>query len=195
MLAATGIIRLSSELRAVARSAIAVQVARRDAQAHLEKSRIEQDEAARILNEVLGDMGYEVESISHTLFAEGGKIHFRQPGWDENYYVRMQVLPDRKLINFNMVRTEGTAGTDKEVLQKEDARMENTWCGDPTSGFRKLQQVAKDRGLILGSLREIAPGQLPVQVVTEDAIPATLRKKKSARPVSAAAPLREIGKK
>lgn len=180
-LVATGVARLTKELHMRVQEEIAAQNKLREKAKEEQKRKEEQEVTAQILNGVLSDLGYAVEPITHTLFVSGGQIHIRQPGWDENYFVRLRVLPDKKMINFNMVRVNDGLATDSESSKRRDAKMENAWCSAPDTGFQKIKQVANDRGLLLGSLREIAPGQLPVQLVTSDEIPANLRKPSKAQ--------------
>jgi hypothetical protein len=134
-----------------------------------------QEAAARILHETLNDLGYTVEPITHTLFADGGDLHFWRSGWDENYFVRLRIRPDQERVYFTPVRrSEKPEVLDPESRKQQDARMEQAWC-DGNSGLPKLRQVLKDRGLDLGILREIPPGELPVQVVASEQLPVELR--------------------
>lgn len=164
-LVAAGAVRSSPALKSQTQSAI-IDLEQKQLQEAQQK---DQADAADILSDVFQDLGYEIEPISHTLFAEGGTIHFRQPGWDKNYYVRMKVQPEHNSANFNMVRTE-EGSTDTQVQKSQDTKMENAWCGDPAMGFKRIQKVAKDRGLVFDCFRQIQPGQLAVQVVTKDSV-------------------------
>jgi hypothetical protein len=146
-----------------------------------------QQQAAHILEDALHDLGYAVEPIAGTLFADGGTLHFQRAEWGD-YYVRLRVYPEQGQINLNMVRTESAAGTPPLRLSsgqasarpdaKEDARMENAWCGE--DGFPKLARVLASRGLKLDRVRAVPAGELPVQVVQPEAIDAVLRQRKSA---------------
>ena len=164
-LAAAGVIRLSSELKRQAQKTITEL----EQSQLLEAQQQDQDAAADILSHVFKDLGYEIEPISHTLFGEGGTIHFRQSGWDKDYFVRMKVQPDRQIANFNMVRIDN-GSSETEVQKIQDTKMENVWCSDPSTGFKQLQQVAADRGLVFDSFRQIQPGQLAVQVVPKESV-------------------------
>lgn len=156
-----------------------------------------QQQAAQILEDALHDLGYAVEPIADTLFADGGTLHFQRSEWGD-YYVRLRVYPEQGQINLNMVRTETAAGTPPPVRTdslsvgaplglgqasarpdaKEDARMENAWCSE--DGFPKLARVLASRGLKLDRVRAVPAGELPVQVVKPEAIDAELRQRKPA---------------
>lgn len=186
-LAAAGVIRLSSELKHQTQTTIA----KLEQSQFLDAQQKDQDAAADILSHVFKDLGYEIEPISHTLFGEGGTIHFRQPGWDKDYFVRMRVQPDRQIANFNMVRIDN-GSTENEVQKIQDTKMENVWCSDPSTGFKQLQQVAADRGLVFDSFRQIQPGQLAVQVVPKESV-ALVKQSEQAKQAKSktAQPLRE----
>lgn len=174
ILVAAGSTRMTSDLKKHALIAIEDL----ENQRLLNAQKQDQADAADILEHVFRDLGYEVEPITHTLFGEGGMIHFRQPGWDKDYYVRMRVEPERKIANFNMVRTAGASGDD-QIWKSQDTKMENAWCGDQSTGFRQLLKVATDRGLSLELSRHIEAGKLAVQVVPQEAVPLVELEKKA----------------
>lgn len=149
-----------------------------------------QQQAAQILESVLHDLGYAVEPIAETLFADGGTLHFQRSEWGD-YYVRLRVYPEQGQINLNMVRTDPTLTTPSSARPdslpegappparpdaKEDARMENAWCSE--DGFPKLARVLASRGLKLDRVRAVPAGELPVQIVKPEAIDAALRQRK-----------------
>lgn len=142
-----------------------------------------QQQAAQILEDALHDLGYTVEPIAETLFADGGTLHFQRAEWGD-YYVRLRVYPEQGQINLNMVRTETMVGalpsaqSDARSHRIEDARMENAWCGE--DGFPKLARVLAARGLKLDRVRAVPAGELPVQVVRPEAIDAALSQRKPA---------------
>lgn len=133
--------------------------------------------ASNIVEGALHDLGYEVEPISETLFAKGGSIYFQQSEWGD-YFVKLQVFPERSEINLNIVRPTNE-GKSELFAQREDEQMENSWCS--ANGFPKLMQLLQDRGMNTGILRQVAPGTLPVQVVSPEKIPLRLREKKPAK--------------
>ena len=123
-----------------------------------------QQAAALVLEESLRDLGYEVEGIEATLFADGGATHFRRQGWD-NYFVRMRVDAEEHTVNFNVVRARG----DEETSERKrlDALAEDRWCAE----FPRLLQTLAARGLRLDVTRRLGAGELPVQVVDGALLP------------------------
>ncbi len=121
--------------------------------------------AALVLQESLRDLGYEVEEIETTLFAAGGAIHFRRAGW-ESYFVRMRVDAQDETVNFNVVRARG----DEETAERRrlDALAEDRWCAE----FPRLLETLASRGLALDVTRRLDAGEVPVQVVPGDSLPA-----------------------
>ena len=144
-----------------------------------EQREAEQAQAAEILGSVLEDLGYEVEEVRHSLLAPGQIVHFRKPEWDENYFVRMRIGDIGDEANFNLIRS-APVGTPGGVTGK-DVEMENAWCGDSSMGFNQIRTVAASRGLKMSVLRQIAPGQVPVQVVDPAKAPARVSKQRSAQ--------------
>lgn len=152
-----GIARLDAELRKSAEDVLD--------EAAADRERRTEAAAALVLQESLRDLGYEVEDIEATLFADGGTIHFRRAGWD-NYFVRMRVAPHEKTVNFNVVRAHG----DEETAERRrlDALAEDRWC----SGFPRLMETLASRGLALDVTRRLEAGAVPVQVVDGAGLPA-----------------------
>jgi hypothetical protein len=124
----------------------------------------EQQAAAYVLEQSLRDLGYEVEDIEATLFAGGGTVHFRRPGW-ENYFVRMRVNPQERTANFNVVRASG----DEQNAERGrlDALAEDRWCTE----FPRLMQTLAARGLTLDVTRRLEAGAVPVQIVDGASLP------------------------
>lgn len=149
--------RLDDTLRASAQEVLAAAAADRE--------RLAQGAAALVLEESLRDLGYEVEPIAATLFAAGGTVHFRRPGW-ENYFVRLRVEAREQTVNFNVVRARG----DEETAERKrlDALAEDRWCAE----FARLMQTLDSRGLQLDVTRRLGAGELPVQVVDPARLPA-----------------------
>ena len=154
---AAGTARLDAGLR---RTAEDVQ---NDAAA--ERDRRNESAAAYVLQESLRDLGYDVEDIEATLFADGGTVHFRRAGW-ENYFVRMRVAPLEKTVNFNVVRARGDEETDER--RRQDALAEDRWCTE----FPRLLDTLASRGLALDVTRRLDAGAVPVQVVEGASLPA-----------------------
>ena len=113
----------------------------------------------------LRDLGYEVDDIEATLFADGGTAHFRRAGW-ENYFVRLRVDPAGRSINFNVVRASGDE--ENAERRRQDALAEDRWCAE----FPKLMQTLAARGLSLDVTRRLEAGAVPVQVVDAATLPA-----------------------
>jgi hypothetical protein len=151
-----GIDQLDAALRAAVDDCIRVDAATQDQRA--------QEAAALVLEESLRDLGYDVEGIEATLFAQGGATHFRRPGW-EHYCVRMRVDAGEQTVNFNVVRARGDQETSER--RRLDALAEDRWCAE----FPKLLQTLAARGLQLKVTRRLAAGELPVQVVDGATLP------------------------
>lgn len=154
--AAAGVERLDDALRQAAQEALDAAAADRE--------QAEQNAAAVVLEESLRDLGYEVEPIGATLFADGGTVHFRRAGW-ESYFVRMRVDPAHRSVNFNVVRARG----DEENAERRrlDALAEDRWCAE----FPRLLQTLESRGLALSVERRLEAGEVPVQVVDPGGLP------------------------
>jgi hypothetical protein len=118
--------------------------------------------AARVLEQSLRDLGYEVEGIGETLFVEGGVAHFQRAGW-EDYFVRLRVDATRSALNFNVVRA-GQAGEDR---RREDMLAEERWCSE----FPRLKETLALRGIAVNVTRMLAAGEVPVQVVDAASLP------------------------
>ncbi len=148
--------RLDAPLRASAQEGLAALGAAR--------AQREQEVAAMVLEQSLRDLGYEVEEIESTLFAAGGTVHFRRPGW-ESYFVRLRVDPREQTVNFNVVRARG----DEETAERRrlDALAEDRWCAE----FPRLMRTLEARGLRLDVRRRLGAGEVPVQVVDGSGLP------------------------
>ena len=121
--------------------------------------------AACVLQESLRDLGYEVEDIEATLFADGGTMHFTRPGW-QNYFVRMRVNARERTANFNVVRASGDEDTAER--RRIDALAEDRWCAE----FPRLMETLAARGITLNVTRRLEAGAVPVQVVDAASLPA-----------------------
>ena len=147
-------------------------------EAAADREQREQSAAAIVLQESLRDLGYEVEDIEATLFADGGVAHFRRDGWD-NYFVRMRVDPLAHSVNFNVVRARG----DEESAERrrQDTLAEDRWCTE----FPKLLQTLEARGLTLQVTRRLDAGEVPVQVVEPASVPRVAPQEEDVRPGAA----------
>lgn len=125
----------------------------------------EQEAAALVLEQSLRDLGYEVEAISHTLFSEGGVVHFQRPGW-EDYHIRMRLSAGERTLNFNVVRPRGME--ESEQRKRLDFIAEERWCSE----FPRLMQTLAARGIEFKVLRQLGAGELPVQAVDPASLPA-----------------------
>jgi hypothetical protein len=125
----------------------------------------EQEAAALVLEQSLRDLGYEVGAISHTLFSEGGVVHFQRPGW-EDYHIRMRLTPGEKTLNFNVVRPRNME--ESEQRKRLDFIAEERWCSE----FPRLMQTLAARGIEFKVLRQLDAGELPVQAVDPASLPA-----------------------
>jgi len=139
---------------------------RRRVQTHAESVREGQLLAATsvVVDQSLRDLGYQVEEIGETLFVDGGTVHFRKPGWGD-YQVRMRVSAGGRAANFNVVKAVDPAGAERGVL---DHLAEDRWCAE----FPALLRALEARGVRLEVTRHLGAGELPVQHVARDALPA-----------------------
>lgn len=121
-----------------------------------------QEAAAPVLEQSLKDLGYAVEEIEETLFIEGGVAHFQRPEWGD-YFIRLRLDPQRKAMNFNVVRA-GAAGEDR---RREDMLAEERWCSE----FPRLFETLKARGIPINVTRLLQAGEAPVQEVAAASLP------------------------
>lgn len=119
---------------------------------------------ALVLEQSLLDLGYQVEPVAHTLFAQGGLVHFRKPGWGD-YMVRMRVDAAAKTANFNVIRAVAAGANETSVL---DHLAEDRWCAE----FPALLAALAEHGLKLEVTRRLGAGELPVQLVDRSKLPA-----------------------
>lgn len=164
---AAGVEQFDAALREAAQHALDLAAADREQQ--------EQDAAALVLQESLRDLGYEVEDIGATLFADGGAVHFRRTGW-ENYFVRLRLDPRERTANFNVVRASG--GEESAERRRLDALAEDRWCAE----FPRLLQTLAARGLTLDVRRRLEAGEVPVQVVDGASLPDIAAEDDAGRP-------------
>lgn len=146
---------LSDQRAAALATELRLRVAR-----HIEATAAEA--AARVLEESLRDLGYEVDGIGETLFVEGGLVHFQKTGWND-YFVRLRVDATRGSLNFNVVR----AGTTSGDRGHEDMLAEERWCAE----FPRLKETLATRGITIDVTRMLGAGQVPVQVVDAESLP------------------------
>jgi len=141
---------------------------RRRIQLHEEAAQrqLVQQATATIVRQSLKDLGYAVEDVADTLFVEGGALHFRKPGWGD-YMVRMRIEPATGSVNFNVVRAVD-AEADSNEATVLDHLAEDRWCAE----FPALLDALAARGVRLDVTRRLAAGELPVQRVARDRLPA-----------------------
>lgn len=134
-------------------------------QAHLEavQAALVREATATVVEASLKDLGYQVEEVAHTLFVEGGVVHFRRPGWGD-YMIRMRVDAQAGTANFNVVRAVEAGQNERSVL---DHIAEDRWCAE----FPALLEALAARGVHLQVTRRLEAGELPVQLVTRDKLP------------------------
>ncbi|MFZ4789586.1 MAG: hypothetical protein ACOYMW_01575 [Candidatus Competibacteraceae bacterium] len=130
------------------------------------QTRIRQRAVAEILSESLEELGYEVDRGFSTLFVEGGVVHVQRPSWGD-YYVRLRVNAGEQHLNFNLIRIAEPGSDNTRELQRRDQEMEETWCPD----YYQLMQRLNEQGIRNQRVRAQLPGSLPVQVVSDSAIP------------------------
>lgn len=123
-----------------------------------------QQATALVLEHSLKELGYQVQELSHTLFVEGGVVHFRRSGWGR-YMVRMRIDAHAGSANFNVVRAVAQGDNEASVL---DHLAEDRWCAE----FPALLKALQARGLDLTVTRRLQAGEVPVQCVAEGQLPA-----------------------
>ena len=129
--------------------------------------------SALVLEQTLKDLGYQVESVTDTLFVEGGVVHFRRQGWGD-YQVRMRLNAKENSANFNVVRAVDAGNNERSVL---DHIAEDRWCAE----FPALLQALAKRGLHLEVTRRLEAGELPVQLVDRNKLPCFAEEESSTR--------------
>jgi hypothetical protein len=139
---------------------------RRRIQLHAEaaQKKVVQEATALVVRQSLKDLGYQVEDIAETLFVEGGTVHFRRGGWG-NYMVRMRVDANASTVNFNVIRAVKEGDNERSVL---DHLAEDRWCAE----FPALLKALEARGVKLDVTRRLEAGELPVQLVNAEKLPA-----------------------
>jgi hypothetical protein len=128
-----------------------------------EKKRQVEEAQSLILEQTLKDLGYQVEEVAHTLFVDGGIVHFRRSGWDK-YMVRMRMDAKTGQANFNVIRAVQQGENERSVL---DHLAEDRWCSE----FPTLMAALEARGINMQVTRLLQAGELPVQLVVEDKLP------------------------
>lgn len=116
-----------------------------------------------VLAQSLQDLGYQVETVSETLFVAGGVVHFRKPGW-QDHMVRMRVDAKNGSANFNVIRAVEGQQNETTVL---DHLAEDRWCAE----FPALLKALALRGIHLKVTRRLEAGEVPVQLVQKDKLP------------------------
>jgi hypothetical protein len=164
---AAGVERMDDTLQQTVQQVLDAAAADREATEH--------EAAAYVLEQSLRDLGYEVEDIEATLFADGGIVHFQRPGW-ENYFVRLRVDPLERAVNFNVVRARGDEQTPERL--RLDALAEDRWCAE----FPRLTETLAARGLSLEVTRRLGAGEVPVQIVEPASVPRVHGDDDAARP-------------
>ncbi|MDR2112119.1 MAG: hypothetical protein LBQ62_03305 [Candidatus Accumulibacter sp.] len=164
---------LSERLQAVAAGLLPLDAATREAALRraeeIGRAAREQEAkaAAVVLEQSLRDLGYRVETVRETLFAEGGMIHFQRPGWG-GHFVRLRANAKEKKVNFNVVRAPVDAEkSDAAARKRQDFMAEERWCAE----FPKLLATLAARGLKLDVTRLLEAGELPVQEVAAERLP------------------------
>lgn len=156
---AAGLVRLDGAMRQQIMDALAAAQAERDLAL--------QQASARVLEQSLQDLGYQVEGVEQTLFLEGGMVHFQRSDW-EGYFVRLRVNPAENTFNFNVVRARDEGKAEDEAYRKRmDYMAEERWCTE----YPKLMETLAARGLQLQVTRLLGAGELPVQAVAPESLP------------------------
>jgi hypothetical protein len=134
--------------------------------------------AAAVLEQSLLDLGYQVEAVRDTLFAEGGMTHFQRPGWGK-HYVRLRVNAQDNSVNFNVVRARAETADSYAASQqkRQDFMAEERWCAE----FPRLMATLAARGMKIDVTRRLQAGELPVQEVDAERLPDFTRKDESGR--------------
>lgn len=139
-------------------------------QRHIEAvtQKLAQQASSLVLEQTLKDLGYQVEGIAETLFVEGGVVHFRRQGWGD-HMVRLRINPAAASraanANFNVIRKVAEVNNETSV---QDHIAEDRWCSE----FPLLMQTLAARGIQMQVTRHLGAGELPVQQVLADKLPA-----------------------
>lgn len=138
-----------------------------------EQQRQQQEAAALIIEQSLKDLGYDVEEVAHTLYVEGGMVHFQRSDWGD-YMVRMRLDFKRGNINFNVIRAVDEGHNERSV---RDHLAEDRWCTE----FPALMKALEAQGVHLNVTRRVEPGELPVQLVERHKLPKFVREEEQAQ--------------
>ncbi|GAB2878350.1 hypothetical protein GCM10027046_02950 [Uliginosibacterium flavum] len=134
-------------------------------QQHLraEQERAVHEATAVVIEQSLKDLGYALESVAHTLYVEGGVVHFSRPGWGD-YMVRMRLDFKKMGANFNVIRAVDEGNNARSVA---DHLAEDRWCSE----FPALISALEAKGVMFNVTRRVEPGDLPVQLVERSKLP------------------------
>jgi hypothetical protein len=151
-------------LDATTRKQAKTRIAALKAKAH----ELEMKAAAVVLEQSLQDLGYQVEPVRDTLFAEGGIVHFQRPGWGK-HFVRLRVHAGEQHLNFNVVRARAEAADSYAASEqkRQDFMAEERWCAE----FPRLMATLAARGMEINVTRRLQAGELPVQEVDAERLP------------------------
>ncbi len=163
-----------------------VQVASGDAPFHpdlrqraqLAFAAAEKAQAGIILKDVLGKLGYEVQSDFETLLAEGGSNFFQRSSWGE-YHCRLTVDAQRQHLNFDMVRYGSDSNEDMDTALR-DREMEQKWCREVPQLLAQLT----DAGVAVNLTRKLAPGRVALQVINDNRLKPQQQKRKQEQPLA-----------
>jgi hypothetical protein len=152
---AAGVSRLDPALRNAAQAVLD--------SAAIDDEQRDQAAAAFVLQESLRDLGYEVEEIEATLFADGGTVHFRRAGWDQLFH-RLRVDPRerRQLQRRARERRRGERGA------KATGRARR---GSVVRGVPEAPANARSAGPHARREAQARGGEVPVQVVDGKNLP------------------------
>ena len=136
-------------------------------------SAAERHYAGEVLRRTLEGLGYEVHQGFETLFEAGGSAYFQRASWDK-HYVKVMASGEHTGLAFRLARYgEESEPSAEQALR--DREMEEQWCGEVPN----LLQDLSARGLAVELTRRVAPGAVPVEVVSDERLkPASRRKKK-----------------
>lgn len=107
----------------------------------------------------LSELGYNVGPEFSTLFVEGGETYVQRSDWGD-YFFALNVDREDSEFNFRVVRKGDDAPLTIEQ-QRIDRAKEEELCKEVPAIVEKMAAA----GVVLGSIRSLAPGSLPVQAI------------------------------
>jgi len=88
---------------------------------------------ATALQQTLENLGYEVDTIQHSMFVEGGRFYATRPEW-KGHFVEISgtIEGDDDRLKSRCVRT-------RQADERMDSQVDKKWCDDIHKGMKQLR--------------------------------------------------------